>query len=33
MRNEIYKVDLTDWKKRQEIMLYLFHQGIVINDR
>ncbi|MGJ0961695.1 hypothetical protein ACR75P_08420 [Faecalicoccus pleomorphus] len=33
MRNEIYKVDLTDWKKRQEIMLDLLHQGIVINDR
>lgn len=33
MRNEIYMVDLTDWKKRQEIMLDLLHQGIVINDR
>lgn len=33
MRNEIYKVDLTSWKKRQEIMLDLLHQGIVINDR
>ena len=33
MRNEIYKVDLTNWKKRQEIMLDLLHQGIVINDR